>query len=144
MPRKPNYWLMKSEPMKYSWDDFIRDGWTYWDGVRNYESRNNIRKMEVGDRVLYYHSNKGTEVVGVAEVIREHYQDPTTEDTRWSVVDIKPIEVLKRTVPLKAIKQEPALRDMQLVRRSRLSVTPVTEEEYGVVLRMGGMADDET
>ena len=134
---------MKSEPTKYSWDDLVRDGWTYWDGVRNYESRNNMRKMTVGDRVLYYHSGMGTEVVGVAEVIREHYQDPTTDDTRWSVVDIKPIEALKRAVPLKTIKQESMLSDMQLVRRSRLSVTPVTEEEFGVILQLGGMADDE-
>ena len=143
MSLKPNYWLMKSEPGKYSWNDLVRDGWTYWDGVRNYESRNNMRRMAVGDRVLYYHSNIGTEVVGIAEVIREHYQDPTTEDTRWSVVDIKPVETLRRAVPLKAIKQESALSDMQLVRRSRLSVTPVTEEEFGVVLQLGGMADDE-
>ena len=144
MSRKPNYWLMKSEPTKYSWDDLVRDGWTYWDGVRNYESRNNMREMTVGDRVLYYHSNMGTEVVGIAEVIREHYQDPTTEDTRWSVVDIKPVEALKRAVPLKAIKQESSLSEMQLVRRSRLSVTPVTEEEFGIILQLGGMADDET
>ena len=137
----PNYWLVKTEPNAYSWDDLVEDGWTYWDGIRNYESRNNLRKMAVGDRLLYYHSGRSREVVGVAEVIKEHYQDPTTDDDRWSVVDIKPVQALERPVTLAAIKNEADLSQMFLVRRGRLSVTPVTEAEYGMVLALGGMAE---
>ncbi len=127
---------MKSEPGAYSWDDLVRDGQTYWDGVRNYESRNNMRAMAVGDIVLYYHSGKGPAVVGIAEVVREHYQDPTTEDIRWSVVDIKPIRPLHRPVTLAEIKRDPKLSEMQLVRRSRLSVTPVAAGEFLAVLEL--------
>ncbi len=136
----PNYWLVKSEPNAYSWDDLVDDGWTYWDGIRNYEARNNLRKMVVGDQLLYYHSGKSRAVVGVAEVTREAYQDPTTEDGRWSAVDIRPVQHLARPVTLAEIKKDPRLSEMTLVRRSRLSVTPVTEAEYGVVLAMGGLA----
>jgi predicted RNA-binding protein with PUA-like domain len=133
------YWLVKSEPFKYSWADLIKDGWTYWDGVRNYEARNNIRSMAIGDQLLFYHSNEDREVVGIAEVIREHYQDPTTDDDRWSVVDIKPLQALPKPVPLAAIKKEPRLSNMQLVKRSRLSVSPVSADEFGVVVAMGGL-----
>lgn len=90
-----NYWLAKSEPFKYSWDDFLKDGSTYWDGVRNYQARNNLKAMKVKDKVFFYHSNEGLRVVGVAEVIKEHYQDPTTDDQRWVVVDLKPVDTLK-------------------------------------------------
>lgn len=134
-----NYWLVKTEPKAYSWDDLVEDGWTYWDGIRNYEARNNLRKMAAGDQLLYYHSGKTRVVVGVAEVIREHYQDPTTEDQRWSAVDIKPVQALDRPVTLAEIKKDPRLSEMILVRRSRLSVTPVRETEYGLVLAMGGL-----
>ncbi len=133
------YWLVKSEPFKYSWTDLVKDGWTYWDGVRNYEARNNIRSMAVGDQLLFYHSNEDREVVGIAEVIREHYQDPTTDDDRWSVVDIKPLQALPKPVTLAAIKKEPRLSTMQLVTRSRLSVSPVTADEFGVVVAMAGL-----
>ncbi len=133
------YWLVKSEPFKYSWADLVKDGWTYWDGVRNYEARNNIRSMAVGDQLLFYHSNEDREVVGIAEVIRENYQDPTTDDDRWSVVDIKPLQALPKPVTLAAIKKEPRLSTMQLVTRSRLSVSPVTADEFGVVVAMGGL-----
>jgi len=133
------YWLVKSEPFKYSWADLVQDGWTYWDGVRNYEARNNIRSMAVGDQLLFYHSNEDREVVGIAEVIREHYQDPTTDDDRWSVVDIKPLQALPKPVALAAIKKEPRLSTMQLVTRSRLSVSPVTADEFGVVVAMAGL-----
>lgn len=133
-PRK--FWLVKSEPGSYSWDDLMRDGWTYWDGVRNYEARNNLRSMNLGDKVLYYHSNQGTAVVGIAEVTREHYQDPTTDDPRWSVVDVKPLQTLRRPVTLAEIKRDDRLSEMQLVRRSRLSVTPVTEREFEIVLAL--------
>lgn len=134
------YWLVKSEPFKYSWEDLVKDGWTYWDGVRNYESRNNIRAMAIGDQLLFYHSNKDRSVVGIAEVIREHYQDPTTDDERWSVVDIKPLQALSSAVTLAEIKREPRLSNMQLVTRGRLSVSPVTADEFGVIVAMGGLA----
>ena len=133
------YWLVKTEPSKYSWADLVEDGTTYWDGVRNYEARNNIRAMSVGDQLLFYHSNEDRAVVGIAEVTREHYQDPTTEDTRWSVVDIKPLEALPTPVTLAEIKREQRLSNMQLVTRSRLSVSPVTAHEFGVVVAMGGL-----
>ena len=138
--RNPAYWLVKTEPNAYSWDDLVEDGWTYWDGIRNYEARNNLRKMAVGDLLLYYHSGRSRTVVGVAEVTREHYQDPTTDDQRWSAVDIKPVQALNRPVTLAEIKRDSRLSEMVLVRRSRLSVTPVTEGEYGIVLAMGGLA----
>ena len=134
MARQRNYWLVKSEPFKYSWDQFVEDGSTYWDGVRNYQARNNLRAMKKGDRALYYHSNEGIEVVGIAEVIKEHYQDPTTDDERWSVVDFKPVKALKRPVSLAEIKEDPRLQQMKLVRQGRLSVSPVTEDEYHVIL----------
>lgn len=133
------YWLVKSEPFKYSWEDLVKDGWTYWDGVRNYEARNNIRAMAIGDQLLFYHSNEDRAVVGIAEVIREHYQDPTTDDDRWSVVDIKPLQALSAPVTLAEIKREPRLSNMQLVTRSRLSVSPVTADEFGVIVAMGGL-----
>ncbi len=133
------YWLVKSEPFKYSWEDLVKDGWTYWDGVRNYEARNNIRAMAAGDQLLFYHSNEDRAVIGIAEVIREHYQDPTTDDDRWSVVDIKPLQALSAPVTLAAIKREPRLSNMQLVTRSRLSVSPVTADEFGVIVAMGGL-----
>lgn len=133
------YWLVKTEPSKYSWANLVDDGSTYWDGVRNYEARNNIRAMSVGDQLLFYHSNEDRAVIGIAEVTREHYQDPTTEDTRWSVVDIKPLEALPTAVTLAEIKREQRLSNMQLVTRSRLSVSPVTAHEFGVVVAMGGL-----
>ena len=132
------YWLIKSEPFKYSWDQFEKDGKTYWDGVRNYAARNNLRDMKKGDKLLFYHSNEGLEIVGIAEVIKEHYQDPTTEDTAWVVVDVKPVRKLKQSVSLKQIKAEPRLQDMALLRLSRLSVQPVKEEEWKVVMELAG------
>lgn len=134
-----NYWLVKSEPFKYSWDQFVADGVTFWDGVRNYAARNNLRAMAVGDRVLFYHSNEGLAIVGIAEVDKEAYQDPTTEDTNWVVVDLKPLQPLPMAVTLAAIKNEPTLASMQLVRLGRLSVSAVTPQEYELVLSMGGM-----
>ena len=135
--RGRNYWLVKSEPFKYSWGQFVQDGSTYWDGVRNYQARNNLRAMKKGDHALFYHSNEGLEIVGVAEVIREHYQDPTTDDERWSVVDLKPLKPLAKPVSLKQIKQDPRLRQMQLIRQMRLSVSAVTEDEHHVILALG-------
>ena len=131
------YWLVKSEPFKYSWQDLLDDGWTYWDGVRNYQARNNLKEMKTGDLVLYYHSNEGKEVVGVAEIIKEHYQDPTTDDERWVVVDLKPVTTLENPVTLETIKKEKRLSEIALVKQSRLSVMPIRKKEYDIIISLG-------
>ncbi len=136
MPRR--YWLAKSEPFKYSWDDLVKDGSTYWDGVRNAQARNNLAAMKKGDLVLYYHSNEGKEVVGVAKVTREAYPDPTTDDERWVVVDLVPHRPLKTPVSLADIKADPKLRDIALVKQSRLSVMPIDKPAFDRILRKGG------
>lgn len=134
-----NYWLIKSEPFKYSWDQFVKDGKTFWDGVRNYAARNNLRAMKKGDQVLFYHSNEGLAIVGVAEVVKEAYQDPTTEDANWVVVDFKPLYAIPKPVSLSEIKNTPALADMDLVRLSRLSVGAVKPKEFKIIMKMGGL-----
>ena len=131
------YWLVKSEPFKYSWEMFLKDGSTYWDGVRNYEARNNLKNMKNGDLVLFYHSSEGLEVVGIAKVIKEAYQDPTTNDQRWVVVDLKPVETLKKPVPLDEIKKDKHLKNIALIKQSRLSVMPLTKEEFDVIVAKG-------
>jgi predicted RNA-binding protein with PUA-like domain len=131
-----NYWLVKSEPFKYSWEKFLKDGKTFWDGVRNYTARNNLRSMKRGDQAFFYHSNEGLAIVGIAEVVKEAYQDPTTTDTNWVVVDLKPLKTLKRPVTLAEIKAEVSLKDMDLVRLSRLSVGAVKEKEFAKILQM--------
>jgi predicted RNA-binding protein with PUA-like domain len=131
------YWLVKSEPFKYSWDQFVADKETFWDGVRNYLARNNMRSMKKGDLVLFYHSNEGMEVVGVAKVSKEHYPDPTAEDDTWSVVNLKPVKKLKNPVTLATIKSEPRLAQIQLLRLNRLSVTALTHHEFDVILQLG-------
>jgi predicted RNA-binding protein with PUA-like domain len=136
----PGHWLIKSEPFKYSWDQFVKDGSTYWDGVRNYEARNNLRSMKKGDLCLYYHSNEGKEVVGVARVTGESYQDPTTDDDRWLVVDIEPVVALEESVPLSVIKADARLPEIALVKRGRLSVVPVTRAEFQRILKLGKTA----
>ncbi|TKK68241.1 EVE domain-containing protein [Ilyomonas limi] len=133
------YWLIKSEPSKYSWEQFVKDKKTFWDGVRNYAARNNLRAMKKGDQLFYYHSNEGTEIVGIAEVVKEAYQDPTTDDTNWVVVDVKPVKKLKKPVSLAQIKGDKRLADMALVKLSRLSVQPVTTGEWITVLEMADM-----
>ena len=135
--RSHSRWLVKSEPSKYPWDELVKDEWTYWDGVRNYEARNNLAAMKRGDLALYYHSNEGKEVVGVARVKKESYADPTTDDERWVVVDFAPVVAFKEPVTLATIKADPKLQEMQLVRRSRLSVVPVTSAEFGHILKLG-------
>lgn len=130
------YWLVKSEPFKYSWEQFVNEGETFWDGVRNYAARNNLRAMKKGDQVFFYHSNEGLEIVGIAKVIREAYPDPTAEDDTWSVVDLKPFKKLKKPVSLAQIKAHPELSEMAILKLGRLSVTPVTPEEWEVVLAM--------
>jgi len=131
-----NYWLVKSEPEKYSWDKFVADGRTFWDGVRNYAARNNLRAMQLGDLVLFYHSNEGKEVVGIAKVVKEAYQDPTTEDTNWVVVELSPVEALKKSVTLATIKADPSLKDIELVRLGRLSVASIKPFEFDRVLEL--------
>jgi predicted RNA-binding protein with PUA-like domain len=131
------YWLVKSEPFKYSWDDFLNDGWTYWDGVRNYQARNNLQSMKTRDLVLFYHSNEGLEVMGIAEVIKEAYQDPTTDDGRWVAVDLKPKETFKKPVPLSEIKMDIRLREIALMKQTRLSVMPITKKEFETITSMG-------
>ncbi|MES2479281.1 MAG: EVE domain-containing protein [Bacteroidota bacterium] len=131
------YWLVKSEPFKYSWDDFVKEGQTMWNGVRNYAARNNMRAMSVGDQVLFYHSNEGLCVVGIAEVVTTAYQDPTTEDTNWCVVDLKPVKKLKNPVTLKDIKEDPELEGISLVRLGRLSVHSITPQEFKHIVKKG-------
>lgn len=134
-----NYWLVKSEPFKYSWEQFVADGQTFWDGVRNYGARNNLRSMKKGDHVLFYHSNEGLCIVGIAMVVKEAYQDPTTEDANWVAVDLKPYKALKQPITLAQIKSDPQLQNMDLVRLSRLSVGTVKPEEYKHICQLGGL-----
>lgn len=132
-----NYFLVKSEPFKYSWEQFNKDGETFWDGVRNYQARNNLKAMKKGDLVLFYHSNEGKEVVGIAKVVKEFYQDPTTDDERWVVVDLAPVETFKIPVNLEIIKADPLLQDIALVRQGRLSVMPLKHEEFDRIVELG-------
>jgi len=132
-----NYWLVKSEPHKYSWEKFNEDGHTFWDGVRNYQARNNLREMKEGDLVLYYHSNEGKEVVGIAKVVKEFYQDPTTDDKNWVVVDLVPFETIKNPVTLETIKADEQLKDVGLVRQGRLSVMGLKREEFDRIIELG-------
>lgn len=130
-----NYWLVKSEPSVYGWEQLLKDKKTSWDGIRNYAARNNLRDMKKGDEVFFYHSNEGMEIVGIATVAKESYQDPTTEDKNWLAVDIKPIKKLKKPVTLIQIKNDPELSQMELVRISRLSVQKVNPKEWSRVIK---------
>ncbi len=132
-----NYWLMKTEPGTYSWDDLIKDKRTHWDGVRNYQARNNMKEMKVGDLALYYHSVNEKCSVGIVKIVKEFYQDPTTDDERWVVVDIEPVEKFKNAVTLAEVKSDDRLSEMVLVRNSRLSVQPVKREEFDIIVGMG-------
>ena len=131
-----NYWLVKSEPFKYSWDDFVKEGKSVWDGVRNYQARNNMKEMKKGDWVFFYHSNEGMEVIGLAEVKKEFFQDPTTEDPRWVVVEIVPIKKFNKTVTLKMMKSDDRLSNLALIKQSRSSVTPVGKQEFDIILSL--------
>ena len=131
-----NYWLVKSEPFKYSFDQLLIDKKTFWDGVRNYQARNNLKVMVKGDLVLFYHSNEGKEVVGIAKVAKEYYQDPTTEDPNWVVVELAPVKRLKNTVTLEAIKKNKKLSDIGLIKQGRLSVMSIKVEEFDEILAM--------
>lgn len=131
------YWLVKQEPSKYSWDDFVKDKETYWDGVRNYQARNNLNAMKKGDRVLFYHSVVGKEIMGIARVTRESYPDPTSTDPAWIVVDLKTVKPMKVPVTLEQIKAHDRLQEIPLIKQSRLSVMPLTETEFNIILEMG-------
>ena len=130
------HWLVKQEPEAYSWNDFVRDGGTKWTGVRNFQARNNLRAMRKGDEVLYYHSVSEKAVVGLAEVTREAFPDPTAKDGDWSAVELKPVKVLRAPVTLEQIKAEPKLREIALLRNSRLSVQPLGKAEFDLICRM--------
>ena len=134
-----NYWLIKSEPFKYSWDQFKKDKKTCWDGVRNYQARNNLKAMKKGDLLLFYHSNEGMSVVGIAKVVKEYYQDPTTTEEAWVSVDVAPFKSLKIPVTLTQIKTDEYLKDMQLVKLQRLSVGIVKPEEFDRICMLGGL-----
>jgi predicted RNA-binding protein with PUA-like domain len=131
------HWLVKQEPTAYSWDDLVRDGRTTWDGVRNHQARGNLQAMQQGDRVLFYHSVKDPAVVGICEVVRTAYPDPTADDPGWVAVDLKPVRALARPVTLAAIKAEPALRDIPLVRQSRVSVMPLDKAAFDRIVKQG-------
>ena len=132
------YWLIKSEPSKYSWDQLVKDKKTFWDGVRNYAARNNLRAMKIDDEVLFYHSNEGVEIVGIAKVAKEAYQDPTTTEVAWLAVDFKPYKKLKEPVTLAQVKADKRLANMALVKLGRLSVQAVTDAEWNVVMELAG------
>ena len=132
-----NFWLVKQEPSKYSWEQFVKDKETYWDGVRNFQARNNLKTMKKGDLVFFYHSVSEKKIKGIAIVTREFYQDPTTKDTNWVVVDLKAIKPIKTEVNLADIKAHPKLQEIALVRQSRLSVLPLKKSEFETIMKMG-------
>lgn len=133
------YWLMKSEPFAYSWDQLVADGRTHWDGVRNYQASNNMKAMKRGDRAFFYHSNEGLAVVGIMEVVKEYYPDHTDPSGRFGMVDVKPVIPLKTPVTLAQIKADPRLADIPLVRQSRLSVMPIDDKSWRLICEMGGV-----
>lgn len=134
-----NYWLMKSEPDAFSWDDLVKQQRSEWDGVRNHLAQRHMKEMKKGDRALFYHSNIGLEVVGIMEIVEEAAPDSTDETGRWIAVRVSPVEKLLHPVTLKAMKADPALADMVMIRQSRLSVSPVTEAEYRHIVKLGGL-----
>lgn len=133
-----SYWLVKSEPALYSFEDLVKEKQTVWSGVRNYAARIHLKAMKKGDPVLFYHSNEGMDIVAIAKVAKEFYQDPTTEDANWVAVDLKPVKKLKNPVSLTLIKADKRLQEMALVRIGRLSVQPVTEKEWKIIMELAG------
>lgn len=133
------YWLVKSEPFKYSWDQMVKDGRTHWDGVRNHQAAANLKAMAVGDQAFFYHSNEGKEIVGVVEIVRPAYPDPSDEAGRFVMVDVAPVKPVTRTVTLAEMKAEPRLADLALIRQSRLSVVPVSDAHWSVISEMAGL-----
>ena len=136
MPKAAQYWMVKQEPTAYSWTQFVKDGRAAWTGVRNFQARNNLRAMRSGDMVLFYHSVVGKEVVGIAKVAATAYRDPTATEGDWDCVDLAPVKALKRPVTLDEIKAAPALKEIALLRQSRLSVMPMTRAEYEKIVRL--------
>lgn len=134
------YWLLKSEPSVYSWDHLAKDGRTHWNGVRNHQAAANLKAMKPGDQAFFYHSNEGKEIVGIAEIVTSAYPDPSDETGKFVMVDIKPLQRLKAPVTLAAMKATPALKDMALLRQSRLSVCPVSAAEWKTLCKMGGIS----
>ena len=134
------YWLMKSEPYEYSWSQLVADGLNSWNGVRNYQARNNLRAMQIGDRAFFYHSNEGREIVGVMEIVKTAYPDPSDETGRFDMVDVKPVMSVVTPVTLAQIKADPRLVDFALIRQSRLSVAPVRDSEWAMLCAMAGIS----
>jgi len=134
---RSSFWMVKQEPETYSWTDFVSDGRTDWTGVRNYQARNNLREMKTGDRVLFYHSGKEKAVVGLAEVVKSAYADPTANDEQWVAVDLKPVKALKSPVPLAAIRYDKRLSQLPLIRQSQLSVMSLTRDEFDIIVATG-------
>lgn len=132
-----HYWIIKTEPSTYSWDKFMAEGKSMWEGVRNYQARNNMMAMKLGDLVLFYHSNEGKEIVGMAKVTKEHYPDPTTDDPRWVVVEFEPVQQFKKPVTLAMLKADERFANVSLVRQGRLSVLPIKREEFDLILGLG-------
>ncbi len=132
------HWLLKSEPFKYSWDQLVKDGRTHWDGVRNHQAAINLKTMKVGDQAFFYHSNEGKEIVGIAEIVREAYPDPSDEAGRFVMVDVSPVRSVARAVTLAEMKASPELADLALIRQSRLSVVPVSDAHWAHILGMAG------
>ena len=131
------YWLLKSEPFKYSWDRLVAEGKTHWEGVRNFQASNNLKAMKTGDKAFFYHSNEGLEIVGIAEIAREYYPDPSDKSGRFGMVDVKPVRKLSKPVTLQQIKADQRLADLALVRQSRLSVLPVSEAHWRHICALG-------
>jgi predicted RNA-binding protein with PUA-like domain len=134
----PRHWMVKSEPAAYAWEQFTKEGRAAWTGVRNFQARNNLRAMKTGDPVLFYHSVTGKEIVGIAKVAREAYPDPTTGEAGWDCVDLVPVKALKKSVTLEAIKAAPALKEIPLLKQSRLSVMPLSDADYRAIVKLGG------
>ena len=133
------HWLLKSEPFKYSWDQLVADGRTHWNGVRNFQASNNLKAMRIGEHGFFYHSNEGLEIVGIAEIVKEYYPDPSDAAGRFGMVDIKPVRPVVKPVTLQQIKAEPKLANFALVRQSRLSVVPVGDPEWDLICKMAGV-----
>jgi predicted RNA-binding protein with PUA-like domain len=133
------YWLLKSEPSAYSWEKLVKDGRTNWSGVRNFQAANNLKAMKTGDRAFFYHSNEGLDIVGIVEIVKEAYPDPSDKQGRFVMVDVRPLQPVKYPVTLAAIKAEPKLADLALVKQSRLSVVPVAAEEWRLICKMAGV-----
>ena len=133
-----NYWLVKSEPFKYSWEQFEKDKKTNWDGVRNYAARIHLKAMEKNDKVLFYHSNEGVEIVGIAKIVKTSYPDNSSEQDGWVMVDLAPVKKLKKSVTLTQVKADKRLSEMALIKFSRLSVQPVREEEWKIIMELAG------